>query len=174
MAPYATGTEGTRGDRRNARDRVLVVRNGRAPSVSRLAGDRRLPPPPGGGGKGADCSVLAATQARNDRASLCALRAGGRPMAVPTTQDGGECGFARGERGRRGRSAGAIRGWLPMRRGRRARVGIGEMRGTGCWWCGTDEPLPSASSRGIGGCHLPRRGRQGSGLQRPCCDTGSH
>ena len=27
-------------------------------------------------------------------------------MAVPTTQDGGECGFARGERGRRGRSAG--------------------------------------------------------------------
>ena len=79
-------------------------------------------------------------------------------MAVPTTQDGGECGFARGERGRRGRSAGAIRGWLPMRRGRRARVGIGEMRGTGCWWCGTDEPLPSAASRGIGGCHPPPEG----------------
>ncbi len=47
------------------------------------------------GTDGTDCSALAATQARNDRASLCALRAGGRPMAVPTTQDGGECGFAR-------------------------------------------------------------------------------
>ncbi len=34
---------------------------------------------------------------------------------------------------------------------------------------GRGEPLPSAASRGIGGCHLPRRGRQVGGrfVNRP-------
>ena len=62
-------------------------------------------------------------------ALLCALRAGGRPMAVPTTQDGGECGFA-GVAPTVSRLAGDRRRHLPPR----GRQGSEELS----FCCGTD------------------------------------
>ena len=72
---------------------------------------------------------------------------GGRPKVAPTERTGAGAG-------RR-----ALRE-APLRRGRTLVQKVAEQCSALQAWARDDGPLSSSASRGIGGCHLPRRGRQ--------------